>query len=155
MGHAGHGDEWTPKLVELRLEEAGKTLFRIPSGRLWPAQIHSGMPDVVHDWWDVYNQHEAEERLANATPAQIAAMDEAFGWLSLIPDQHMKPRIVTALRSIVNPRNDRHIWTYRRLGRQLLNCHHDTVIAWHSIGLSAISRALSKNSISHFRSFSA
>lgn len=79
-------DLWTPKLVEIRLEEAADTLGRLP-----PVKVQgyfSTWPPVVRDFWEAFGWHDAEVRLGPPTPKAIDRMDEALQWLRwLEPDE--------------------------------------------------------------------
>jgi hypothetical protein len=66
-------------------------------------------------------------------------MDQAFGWLALIPaDRYVLRRIVSA-RSLVSPLTLRHLFSWRRLGL-LLGADHKAVQRWHGQGVGLIVR---------------
>jgi hypothetical protein len=70
-------------------------------------------------------------------------MDEAMGWIPLIPlDRYVLRRIVGA-RSLVNPTTDRHLFPWRRLGA-VLGADHKAVQRWHRQGIGMIVAALGR-----------
>ena len=85
------------------------------------------------------------DRIRPAVPsaARITRMDEAMGWLSLIPvDCYVLRRIVGA-RSLVDPVTDRHLFTWRRLGTAV-GADHKAVQRWHAQGIDLITTALNR-----------
>lgn len=78
--------DWTPKMVEARLEEAADTLRRLP-----PVKVQgyfSTWPPIIRDFWEAFGWHDAEARLGPPTPAAIDRMDETMLWLRwLEPDE--------------------------------------------------------------------
>jgi hypothetical protein len=77
------------------------------------------------------------------TAAAISAMDEAFEWLGLIPEQSYLLRRILGARALVHPLTGRHLFPWRRLAT-LLGADHKSVQRWHRHGLKLISAALSK-----------
>ena len=72
---------------------------------------------------------------------RIDRMDEALGWIPLIPrDRYVLRRIVGA-RSLVSPVTERHLFTWRRLG-SLLGADHKAIQRWHAQGIAMIVAAL-------------
>lgn len=70
---------WTPLTVEARLRAATATLRRIPGGRIWPAGIRTGWPEIVREW-EGYGWDKAARPRVQATAEDIRQMDEALGW---------------------------------------------------------------------------
>ncbi len=130
------------RLVVARLEEAGRTLLALPPGgystgfRLNTAALMRRMIEA--------GEAEAEPaRLRPPVPsaAGITRMDEALGWVALIPlDRSVLRRIVGA-RALVNPMTDRHLYPWRRLGT-MLGADHKAVQRWHAQGVDMIVAAL-------------
>jgi hypothetical protein len=73
--------------------------------------------------------------------ADITAMDEAFGWLGLIPDGRYVLRRILGARALVHPLTGRHLFAWRRLAA-VLGAEHRSVQRWHGQGVEIIVRAL-------------
>jgi hypothetical protein len=128
--------------VIYRLEEAGKTLLALP-GTGWTTRLRESRLDVVHAAIEGYGWDRASGPLRPAVPgaAQIDRMDEALGWIPLIPrDRYVLRRIVGA-RSLVSPVTERHLFTWRQLGA-LLGADHKAIKRWHGQGIATIVAAL-------------
>ena len=70
-------------------------------------------------------------------------MDEAMGWIGVIPlDRYVLRRIVGA-RSLVHPVTDRHLFPWRRLG-VALGADHKAVQRWHGQAIDMIVAALNR-----------
>ena len=126
--------------VVYRLEEAGATLLALPNTghstklRVSQLAVASG----------------SEEQAVTMTPrlrlpvpsaSRITRMDEAYGWLQLIPgERHVMRRLVGA-RSLVSPVTERHLFSWRRLGG-LVGADHKAVQRWHGQGVDMIVAAL-------------
>lgn len=116
-----------------RLNEAGATLLSVPHG----AGRANGVP------WEILNAVEDTgfAALGNPTRAQIKRMNEALGWISLIPrDRYVLRRIVGA-RALISPATKRHVYPWRRLAA-LLGADHKAVQRWHAQGIALIAAAL-------------
>jgi len=125
-----------------RLEEAGQTLLALP-GTGWTTRLRSTRLDVVHTAIESYGWDRGSGPLRPAVPGagQIDRMDEALGWIPLIPlDRYVLRRIVGA-RSLVSPVTERHLFTWRRLGA-LLGADHKAIQRWHGQGILLIVQAL-------------
>jgi len=128
--------------VIARLEEAGQTLLALP-GTGWTTRLRQSQLDVVHAAIEGYGWARAGGRLRPAVPGagQIDRMDEALGWIPLIPlDRYVLRRIVGA-RSLVSPATERHLFSWRRLGT-LLGADHKAIQRWHGQGILLIVAAL-------------
>ena len=103
-----------------RLEEAGATLLALIEAYGW---------DSV--------------RIRPAIPAadKIDRMDEAMGWLTLIPRNRYVLRRIVGARSLVHPISDRHLFSWRRLAAAL-GANHKAVQRWHANGIDIIAQAL-------------
>lgn len=127
-----------------RLEEAGTTLLAIP-GSGWSTRLRSSSLDVVHSAIEAYGWTEKRIRPAVPSAARISRMDEAMGWIGLIPlDRYVLRRIVGA-RSLVSPITDRHLFPWRRLAAAL-GADHKAVQRWHAQGIDMIVAALNQSS---------
>jgi hypothetical protein len=68
-------------------------------------------------------------------------MDEAMGWIPLIPvDRYVLRRIVGA-RALVHPITERNLYPWRRLA-VAIGADHKAVQRWHAQGIALIVSAL-------------
>ena len=126
--------------VVYRLEEAGATLLALP-GTGWTTRLRSSSLEIVRTALEAYGWTEARIRPAVPSAGKITRMDEALGWIPLIPlDRYVLRRVVGA-RSLVNPLTDRHLYPWRRLG-VALGADHKAVQRWHAQGIRMIVTAL-------------
>src|SRR5207253_1503579 len=73
--------------------------------------------------------------------AAITAMDQALGWVELIPaDKFVLRRIVNA-RSLVSPSTGRHLFTWSAIAR-LIGADRKAVVRWHGQGIALIAAGL-------------
>ena len=91
---------WLPQDVAERLRAAARTLRRLPMDiRATPAGFICTMPELVKDFWEMWNQLTAAEREVREervrdinrtrvipTSQQITEMDEALAWLLWLKD---------------------------------------------------------------------
>ena len=131
--------EFSASQVEERLEDAGQVLLALPWAgcfpagfqTLWPIQTPSDTPRSP-----VPSSHE------------ISAMDEAYLWVELLPNQD--ERRLVLMRSLV--REDpvtgrlRYTWSWNRL-RQVTGLHPDTLRARWGRGIDHIVRRLNQRGI--------
>ncbi len=123
-----------------RLEEAGATLLALP-GTGWTTQLRTSSLDIVRTALDAYGWGEARIRPPVPSAEKITRMDEAMGWIPLIPlDRYVLRRVVGA-RSLVHPVTDRHLFPWRRLGKAL-GADHKAIQRWHAQGIGMIVAAL-------------
>ncbi len=126
--------------VVYRLEEAGATLLALP-GTGWSTRLRSSKLDIVHTALEAYGWTAAKVRPAVPSSEKITRMDEALGWIPLIPlDRYVLRRVVGA-RSLVHPLTDRHLYPWRRLG-VALGADHKAIQRWHAQGIAMIVKAL-------------
>ena len=127
-----------------RLEEAGRTMLALPSGG-YSTRLRTSRLDVVRSALENYGWDSGRDSGAGQTrlrppvpPAEaITRMDEALGWIALIPaDRYVLRRIVGA-RSLVSPVTERHLFAWRRLGL-LLGADHKAVQRWHAQGIALL-----------------
>jgi hypothetical protein len=91
------GEKWTEDLVEARIEEAYRTLFRASIGGAGPRRFGNAMPEIVREVSDLVHQA-GNKSLRNAishrfrgTPSteEIRRAEDALGWaLSYLRDDH-------------------------------------------------------------------
>lgn len=83
-----HGDAWTEDLVDARLEEAFRTLFRSSNGSVGPRAFGNGMPEIIREVSDLVHQA-GNKSLRNAiahrfkglpSTEEVRRADEALAW---------------------------------------------------------------------------
>jgi hypothetical protein len=131
---------WTAEDVKARLEEAGATLFALPSRGLWPASYRVAWPAMAetiedHGWDPIVN------RLPAPPPDQIDRMDEADRWVSELVEKERDRRILRA-RSLVNPRNGAPIISFKKIA-VMLHMSDFGVQKAHERALSRLAEKLS------------
>ncbi len=131
--------------VTWRLEEAGATLLALP-GTGWSTRLRSSSLEIVRTAAENYGWVDQRVRPPVPSAAKITRMDEALGWITLIPlDRYVLRRIVGA-RSLVHPVTDRHLFPWRRLGGAL-GADHKAVQRWHAEGIGLIVAALNRAAV--------
>jgi hypothetical protein len=123
-----------------RLEAAGATLLalRIAIG---PTGHRSGLPEPVREAGQSYGWSQATARPATPSAAAIDAMDEALGWVQLIPpDRYVLRRIINA-RALVSPSTQRHLYGWTAIAR-LIGADRRAVQRWHAQGIALIAAGL-------------
>jgi hypothetical protein len=129
-------------VVIYRLEEAGAALLALP-GTGWSTKLRSSSLGIVRSAIENYGWTADRIRPAVPSAATITRMDEAMGWISLIPlDRYVLRRVVGA-RSLVHPITERHLFPWRRLGTAL-GADHKAVQRWHTQGIDLIVTALNR-----------
>jgi hypothetical protein len=99
--------------------------------------------EIVRTAIENYGWTETRVRPAVPPAARISRMDEAMGWISLIPlDCYVLRRIVGA-RSLINPTTDRHLFPWRRLAAAI-GADHKAVQRWHRQGITIIVAGLKR-----------
>jgi hypothetical protein len=132
--------------VVYRLEEAGASLLALP-GTGWTTKLRSSSLEIVRTAIESYGWTDKRIRPPIPSASRISRMDEAMGWISVIPpDRYVLRRIVGA-RSLVNPTTDRHLFPWRRLATAM-GADHKAVQRWHSQGIDMIVSALNRCAIS-------
>ena len=130
------------QFVIARLEEAGATLLALP-GTGWSTKLRTSSLEIVRTAIESYGWTEKRVRPAIPSAARISRMDEAMGWIALIPlDRYVLRRIVGA-RSLVNPTTDRHLFPWRRVAAAI-GADHKAVQRWHRQGIDMIVAALNR-----------
>ncbi len=134
------GSDIDADFVVYRLEEAGATLLALP-GAGYSTRLRTSSLEIVHTALEAYGWSEAAIRPAVPSAEKITRMDEALGWIPLIPlDRHVLRRVVGA-RSLVHPVTDRHLYAWRRLGKAR-GADHKAIQRWHGQGIAIIVSAL-------------
>ena len=135
--HRRHDGPYDAQLVIDRLEEAGRTLIALPGSGCGPGTYKAAWPEFPQLQAEAYGYTEEEQRPATPSAAAITRMDEAFGWMRLIPPDKGSWRKIVLLRALVNPVTDKHRWSWRRIG-QRYGWHHQAVQRWHAEGIDRI-----------------
>jgi Domain of unknown function (DUF6362) len=132
-------------LVVSRLEEAGATLLSLP-GSGWSTGLRTSSLEIVRTAIESYGWRTSRIRPPVPSPARITRMDEAMGWISLIPlDRYVLRRIVGA-RSLVHPITQRHLFPWRRIAAAI-SADHKAVQRWHTHGVDLIVAKLNQGSV--------
>jgi hypothetical protein len=126
--------------VVYRLEEAGATLLALP-GSGWTTRLRTSQIEIVRTALEAYGWESATIRPVVPAAAKIDRMDEAMGWLTLIPDDRFVLRRIVGARGLVHPISDRHLFPWRRLG-VILGADHKAVQRWHAQGIAMIVEGL-------------
>jgi hypothetical protein len=95
--NAVRGEKWTPELVEARMEEAYRTLFRSAISGVRPREFGNGMPTPVRQMADMVAQA-GNKSLRNAiahrfkgvpSTEEVRRAEDALGWaMEYLADQH-------------------------------------------------------------------
>jgi hypothetical protein len=126
--------------VIYRLEEAGATLLALP-GTGYSTRMRVSQLDVVQQEAEAYGATATRLRPPIPSAARISRMDEALGWIPLIPrDRYVLRRIVGA-RCLVSPITERHLYSWRRIG-DLLGADHKAVQRWHAQAIDMLVAAI-------------
>jgi hypothetical protein len=135
-------DRIDARYVTARLEEAGATLLAMPATG-FSTRLRSSSLEIVRTAVEAYGWTDKRIRPPVPPAARITRMDEALGWIPLIPlDRYVLRRIVGA-RSLISPLTDKHLFPWRRLG-DALGADHKAVQRWHAEGIGIIVAALNR-----------
>ena len=130
----------TAEEIVLRFEGAGATLLAMPA-RGYSTHIRTMNFDVVHSALDAYGWQATAIRPPAPSAAAISAMDETFGWLTLIPESRYVLRRILGARALVHPISQRYLYPWRRLAT-MLGADHKSVQRWHGQGIDMLLTAL-------------
>ena len=122
--------------VTWRLEEAGRTLLCLPMTG-YSTRLRSSALDIVRGAAEAYGLSEKRLRPPVPSGAAIDRMDEAYGWLRLIPEEKFVIRRIVGARSLVHPLTDRHLYPWRRLAAAV-GADHKAVQRWWAQGIDRI-----------------
>jgi len=123
-----------------RLEQAGAALLALP-GTGWSTRLRTSSLDIVRTAMESYGWSTKRLRPPVPSAIDISRMDEAMGWITLIPlDRYVLRRIVGA-RSLVHPITQRHLFPWRRVATAI-GADHKAVQRWHAQGIALIVAAL-------------
>ncbi len=130
------------ELVQFRLEEAGATLLAIPSTG-WTTKLRTSSIDIVRNAAEAYGWGEKTLRPPAPDSAKIDRMDEALGWIPLIPLENYVLRRIVGARSLIHPLTEKYLYPWRRLAAAL-GADHKAVQRWHRQGIDIIVDALNR-----------
>ncbi len=143
---AGHQDKAPTRMtaddIVARLEAAGATLLALPSSG-YTTHMRQMRFDIVHTALEAYGWVAPALRVPVPAAAAISAMDEAFLWLAMIPEEKFLLRRVLGARALVHPLTGRHLFAWRRLAATL-GVDHKSVQRWHGQGVQIIRQALAR-----------
>ncbi len=129
--------------VVARLEDAETILLSLPDSGPSPRLRTSALEVVRAACVEAVGEPGKRLRPSPPSPARIAAMDEAWGWLGRIPNDRYVLRRIVGARALVNPATERHMFSWRRLGT-LLGADHRAVQRWHREGIDIIVGTLNR-----------
>ena len=121
--------------VIYRLEEAGCTLLTIP-GTGYSTRLRTSNLDIVRAA-EAFGTERGRIRPPVPSAAQITRMDEALGWITMIPQDRYVLRRIVGARSLVSPSTERHLYSWRRLG-VVLGADHKAIQRWHATAIEMI-----------------
>jgi len=126
--------------IVYRLEEAGATLLALP-GTGFSTRLRVSHLDVVQEAQAAYGRQPGKIRPPVPSASRITRMDEALGWIALIPRERYVLRRIVGARSLVSPITERHLFSWRRLGG-VLGADHKAVQRWHAQGIGMLVAAV-------------
>jgi len=139
-GKAGRQSRLNAEELVRRLEAAGMTLLALPS-QGHSTHLRQMKFAVVHTALEAYGWQAAMARPPVPSAADISQMDEAFGWLALIPEARYVLRRILGARALVHPLTGRHLYPWRRLATAL-GTDHKAVQRWHAQAVALLVQEL-------------
>jgi hypothetical protein len=133
-------DKLDAQFVVCRLEEAGATLLALPNTG-YSTRMRLSQLDVVQSALEAYGSEAARARPPVPSASRISRMDQALGWITLIPNERYVLRRIVGARSLVSPLTERHLYSWRRLG-SVLGADHKAIQRWHAQGIDMLVAAL-------------
>ncbi len=94
-------------------------------------------------WPDIPDMLASERLTAPPSAKRITEMDQALGWISLIPAAMIDLRKLVGLRSLTSPWTEKPIHSWRALGEQF-HCSHVTAKSHWLDGIRLITAALNR-----------
>jgi hypothetical protein len=126
--------------IVARLEAAGATLLAMPA-RGYSTHLRQMKFDIVHTALEAYGWQSAMARPPVPCASDISLMDEAFGWLALIPEAQYLLRRILGARALVHPLTQRHLYPWRKLA-SVLGTDHKSVQRWHAQAVALLVKNL-------------
>ncbi|SHJ68607.1 hypothetical protein SAMN02745194_03117 [Roseomonas rosea] len=132
---------YATELVEMRLCDATDTLRAIPGRGCFPAGFRTNWPAEALAMAE--GAPGVDEDLPRRVPTarQIDQMDEAFRWISYIPETHVDHRRIVLLRSLISVRQKKHLMSWRQIGEKM-GMEHRTVQRRFAQGIGWICQEL-------------
>lgn len=140
--HTPDGLPATAEWVLARLEEAGATLLSMPNTG-HSTRLRMGTLRPLPDAEDALHAAPGPVRAPVPSAASVDRMDQAFLWVSLIPEAKFILRRVIHARALVNPLTGKHLFAWRRLAATV-GADHKAVQRWHAQGIDMIVAALNR-----------
>lgn len=140
--HTPDGLPATAEWVLARLEEAGATLLSMPNTG-HSTRLRMGTLRPLPDAEDALHAVPGPVRAPVPSAANVDRMDQAFVWVSLIPEAKFVLRRVVHARALVNPLTGKHLFAWRRLAATV-GADHKAVQRWHAQGIDIIVAALNR-----------
>ena len=146
-----HDTPFSAEQVVRLLEAAGRTLLALP-GTGYSTGLRVSRLEIVQSALAAFGTECGPVRAAVPSAAAISQMDEALGWIALIPVETVargRPgggnvlRRIVGARALVGPITERHIYSWRRLG-SVLGADHKAVQRWHAQAIDLIVGALNR-----------
>ena len=140
--HIHRNAVYDAQLIMARLEEAGRALLALPPSG-YSTGLRMNVATLVRCMIEAGGSEPEHPRIHPPVPsaAGITRMDQALGWIQLIPRDRSVLRRIVGARALVNPLTDRHLYPWRRLGT-MLGADHKAVQRWHAQGVDIIVSAL-------------
>ena len=127
--------------VTYRLEEAGATLLALP-GTGYSTRLKVSHLEVVQEACEAFGGNGGGQiRPPVPSASRITRMDEALGWITLIPRERYVLRRIVGARCLVSPVTERHLFSWRRLGG-VMGADHKAVQRWHAQGIDMLVAAV-------------
>src|SRR4051794_27477069 len=108
--HTPDGRPAQAEWVVARLEEAGTTLLALPNSGPSTRLVQSGL-EWVRDAAESYGHGRARLRPAIPSAAAISRMDQAYRWVSRIPEDRYVLRRIICSRCLVHPLTCRSLYS--------------------------------------------
>jgi hypothetical protein len=146
--------------LQRRLEEAGAVMLSMP-GSAMPQGFRSNLPAPILDACEAYGWDKAAAPRWRPNGRQIARMDEALGWVSLIPAAPVSAdpasrnggatlRRLVQMRLMVRPGSwyqtpnaPKYIFSWRTVAATM-GADPRSVKTWHGMALGVICAAIEK-----------
>ena len=133
---------WTAELVLDRLERAGATLLALPHTGHSTRMSQSKLP-IVRDYADLVGAEPYDELVVVPSPRAISEMEQALGWIALIPVERVVLRRIVGARSLCRPATMRPLYGWRQIAA-MVGASHEAVRQWHAQGIDLIVSALQR-----------
>ena len=126
-----------------RLEEAGRAILSLPQSG-YSTRLRIGAIQPIRSALESYGW-DASPRLRPPMPdaATITRMDEAFGWIALIPEDRYVLRRIVGCRALVSPLTERYLYPWRKIAA-LLGADHKAIQRWHAQGIDMLVAAVNR-----------